>query len=68
MCKKGEEMMYLQVSYLLESESTKQREFAPLLEIGDSWKKYVITMDENASGFIDGVQWINIIDFLVNIK
>lgn len=67
-CKKGEEMIYLQVSYLLESESTKQREFAPLLEIGDSWKKYVITMDENASGFIDGVQWINIIDFLVNIK
>jgi predicted AAA+ superfamily ATPase len=41
--------MYLQVAYLLESEKTKDREFSPLLEINDSWPKYVITMDEDAS-------------------
>ena len=67
-CKKGEKMMYLQVSYLLESETTKQREFSPLLEVNNSRKKYVITMDENASWFIDGVERINIIDFLMKVE
>jgi uncharacterized protein len=38
--------MYLQVAYLLENENTKNREFAPLLEINDSWQKYVLSMDK----------------------
>jgi len=38
--------MYLQIAYLLESEETKQREFSSLLEIKDSWPKYVLSMDE----------------------
>lgn len=67
-CKKWEEIMYIQVAYLLESDATKNREFSPLLDIKDSWKKYVITMDEDASWFIDGVERINIIDFLMIIS
>jgi hypothetical protein len=38
--------MYLQVAYLLENENTKNREFSPLLEIKDSWPKYVLSMDD----------------------
>ena len=64
-CKKWDKTMYIQVSYLLESESTKKREFAPLLDINDSWEKYVVTMDDNASWYIDWIQRINIIDFLM---
>ena len=66
-CKKDDKIMYLQVAYLLETEATKQREFAPLLEIRDSWKKYVLTMDEWASGAVDWIKWMNIIDFLCEI-
>jgi predicted AAA+ superfamily ATPase len=63
--KKDEKIMYLQVAYLLESEATQLREFSPLLAIRDSREKYVITMDEGACGTRDGVQWINIMDFLL---
>jgi hypothetical protein len=38
--------MYLQIAYLLASEEVKEREFASLLEIKDSWPKYVLSMDE----------------------
>lgn len=41
----------------------KEREFAPLLATKDNWDKY-ITMDEWASGNIEWVKWINIIEFL----
>lgn len=37
--------MYIQIAYLLESESTKKREFRPLLQIEDNWEKYVISLD-----------------------
>jgi predicted AAA+ superfamily ATPase len=59
--------MYIQVAYLLESDKTKQREFSSLLQIRDSWPKYVLTLDEIASGNIDGVQWMRIDDFLLSL-
>ncbi len=58
--------MYLQVAYVLESEKTKKREFSALQVIPDSWQKYVITTDTDASGAIDGIQWVNIRNFLLN--
>ncbi len=38
--------MYIQVAYLIETEETKQREFASLLEIQDNYPKYVLSTDE----------------------
>ncbi len=65
-CEKAWNIMYIQVAYLLESEKTRDREFASLLTINDSWPKYVLSMDDGASGSIDGVKWMNIEKFLID--
>ncbi|MDD4151796.1 MAG: ATP-binding protein [Candidatus Gracilibacteria bacterium] len=67
-CEKEGNIMYIQVAYLLETEKTRDREFASLLAINDSWPKYVLTMDENASGVIDGAKWLNIDKFLLELE
>jgi predicted AAA+ superfamily ATPase len=59
--------MYVQVAYLLENKETKEREFWSLLAIPDSREKYVVSMDEWASGVLDGVKWVNIMDFVLQI-
>lgn len=62
--KKGNEKIYIQVSYLLASDDTMEREFSSLEEIKDNYKKYVVTMDE-IDRSRNGIQHINIIDFLL---
>lgn len=66
-CKKNDKIMYVQVAYLLENKETKEREFWSLLAIPDSREKYVVSMDEWASGVLDGVKWVNIMDFVLQI-
>ncbi len=61
---KNLEKIYIQVAYILDSETTKQREFWAYKSVNDNWKKYVITLDKKASGFIDGIEYKNIIDFI----
>lgn len=63
-CEKNWNIMYIQVAYLLENNKTRDREFASLLVINDSWPKYVLSMDSDASGSIDWIQWMNIEKFL----
>lgn len=63
-CKKNDETIYIQVSYLLASEDTKEREFSVLENIKDNYPKYVLSMDEfNMSR--NGIKHINLIEFLV---
>ncbi len=38
--------LYVQVSYLLASEETIQREFGAFAGVRDNFPKYVVTMDE----------------------
>lgn len=57
--------IYVQVAYKLESQTTIDREFNPLLEIRDNHPKYVVTMDEFWRDNIDGVKHIHIADFLL---
>lgn len=64
-CKKQNRPIYIQVSYLLSSEETIERELKPLKNISDNYPKYVITMDEvNMSH--DGIEHLNLIDFLID--
>lgn len=63
-CEKNWNIMYIQVAYLLENNKTRDREFASLLAINDSWPKYVLSMDSDASGSINWIQWMNIEKFL----
>ncbi len=63
-CKKQGSPIYIQVSYLLASEETIEREFKPLKSINDNYPKYVITLDDiNMSH--DGIIHLNLVDFLL---
>ncbi len=63
---KGDERIYIQVAYQIESDTTRDREFGNLLAIKDNYPKYVISLDEGASGNVQGVKHIHIRDFLLN--
>lgn len=60
----GNSRIYIQVSYLLASEETVNREFSVLETIPDNYPKYVISMDEINRGR-NGIKHMNIRDFLL---
>ena len=62
-CKKLNKLIYIQVSYLLASAETIEREFKPLKNIPDNYPKYVITLDEGVMSH-EGIIHLNLIDFL----
>jgi len=45
-CEKAGERLYIQVSYLLASDETVEREFGSLLKIDDNFPKYILSMDQ----------------------
>lgn len=62
---KGDKKIYVQVSFRMESQSTIDREFSPLLEIRDHYHKYVVTLDEIWQDNIEGIRHMHIADFLL---
>jgi len=62
---KSNERIYIQISYLLLSESTIQREYRALEKIKDNYPKYILTMDQLPSTNTNGIIRMNIIDFLL---
>ena len=63
--KKNHQKIYVQVTYLLASEQTIQREFGVYQSIQDNYPKYVVSMDEFDFSR-DGIKHCNIRDFLLN--
>lgn len=61
---KNGEKIYVQVSYLLASRETIDREFGVYGGIPDNYPKYVVSMDEFDMGR-DGIKHCNIRDFLL---
>jgi len=62
-CRKEDKKIYIQVTYLLASEQTIEREFGVLERIRDNYPKYVLSQDEfNFSR--NGIIHMRIIDFL----
>ena len=59
------EKMYLQVAYLLASPETIAREFGALQKIPDNYPKFVLSLDTLFGHDIDGIQRLNLIDFLL---
>lgn len=59
-----DERIYIQVCRNLPEES--EREVQNLLEIKDNYPKYVVTLDEFATGNIDGVEIMHLADFLLS--
>ena len=63
-CRKANQIKYIQVSQSILDENTRKREFKSLEKISDSYPKYVLTLDEFPMGE-DGIEQKNIIDFLL---
>lgn len=60
----GDDKLYIQVSYLLASEDTIEREFGVLEKIPDNYPKYVVSMDEIRRGR-NGIKHFHIREFLL---
>jgi len=56
---------YYQVTLTMLATETREREFRSLRRIEDNWKKTILTMDDFGLGFEDGVEIINLIDWLL---
>ena len=66
-CTRKAQKVYVQVTYLLASEETREREFSALRRISDSYPKYVISMSPMVNRTnTDGIIHIGLRDFLVN--
>ena len=63
-CHKRNEKLYVQVSYLLASEETIQREFGAYDNVRDNFPKYVVSLDEFDMSR-NGIKHRNIRDFLL---
>lgn len=62
---KENERIYLQVAYLLSDRQTIDREVRSLKHVPDNYPKYVVSMDTDFGGDIDGIRRINLVDFLL---
>ena len=63
--RRGDKIIYIQATYLLSDDTTRQREFGNLLAIRNNYPKYVVSLDEWISGSItDGIQHLHLATFL----
>ena len=62
---KPNEKIYYQVSRSILDEKVEEREKRSLLAINDNYKKVILTMDHVKNKEIEGIEVINIIDFLL---
>ncbi len=64
---KGSDKYYIQSAYTIENEEKKEQELQSLLNVGDSFKKFVIVYDHFLKWQDDnGIIYISIYDFLLN--
>jgi predicted AAA+ superfamily ATPase len=56
--------LYIQVTYLLATNEVIEREYFPLTRINDNYRKIVVSLDRMPIGIRDGIEWMNIIDFI----
>ena len=61
---KGNARLYVQVSYLLSTPETAEREFRSLLAVTDNYRKIVVSMDPIVQPR-DGIEHITIAEFLL---
>jgi predicted AAA+ superfamily ATPase len=62
---KAKEKIYIQVTYLLASAETIEREFSSLIKIQDNYPKFVLSMDKFFGADRDGIKRENLISFLL---
>jgi predicted AAA+ superfamily ATPase len=57
--------LYLQVCYLLNEESTIEREFGSLLDVKDNYPKFVLYKEGSFKGNYEGIPVVNVEDWLM---
>lgn len=62
---KNNEIIYYQVTASMLDQATFEREMAPLKNIKDNYKKVVLTLDKFTQGNYEGIEVINVIDWLL---
>lgn len=63
---KQEKKLYIQVTQLIGSPLTEQREYGHLLDIRNNYHKYVLRTDSFADGNYEGIKTMHIADFLLS--
>jgi predicted AAA+ superfamily ATPase len=57
---------YIQVTYLMTDEKTRDREFGNLFRIKDNYPKYVVSLDDfNKGSDVEGIRHMHLSDFLL---
>ena len=62
---RGDERLYVQVTYLISSEETKEREYRSLRAINDNFPKLILSMDDLPPSNDEGILRKNIRDWLL---
>ena len=62
---KANEKMYIQVTESMKNELVRERELKPLQKIHNNYKKMVITLDKAFDDEYDGIQSIDVIEWLL---
>jgi hypothetical protein len=62
---KNDRQLYVQVAYLLPDNKTIEREFGALEKINDNYPKVVLSLDRYFDSNRNGIQWKNLIEFLL---
>lgn len=62
---KDEAKIYYQVTEDMTSESTRQRELAPLMEVRDNYEKVILAMRAGSTAPVEGIKILRLIDFLL---
>ena len=63
---KGNDKIYIQVTYSLSDNSVIEREFGVLEKLKDNYPKIVLPLDKYYGENRNGIRWYNLIDFLLN--
>ena len=56
------EKIYIQVTYQINNADTEKREYQNLLKIKDNYPKYVLRMDNFATGNYEGIKTMHVAD------
>jgi predicted AAA+ superfamily ATPase len=65
---RGSLKIYIQVAYLLQDKKVIARETGSLTVIRDNYPKVILSLDKFFEGDLNGIKWVNLIDFLLNDK
>lgn len=64
----AEKKLYIQATESMLSEDVRARELAPLQRIRDNYEKIVLSMDNGLDASYEGIQSVNLIEWLISPK